>query len=163
MRKNIKKSVVVLLASLAMVPALTACENNDITTSKGNNNQTETVDNLGQKRKYSKQNNDFAYYSMPSVLKVASLANNMPSVLKVASLANNKSFFGVSGIAVDPDTRAEYYFAIAAYHGYKTGIVTITPRKTNKGIVSYNGDLNNLKTFNIRENWLQSVIPIFSK
>lgn len=137
MRKNIRKSVVVLLASLAMVPALTACENNDITTSKGSNNQTETVDNLGQKRKYSKQNNNFAYYSMPSVL-------------KVASSANNKSFFGVSGIAVDPDTRAEYYFAIAAYHGYKTGIVTITPRKTSKGIVSYHGDLNNLKTFNVR-------------
>lgn len=54
MRKNIRKSVVVLLASLAMVPALTACENNDITTSKGRNNQTETVDNLGLKRKYSK-------------------------------------------------------------------------------------------------------------
>ena len=131
MRKNIRKSVVVLLAGLMMTPVLTACDNNDITTSKTQ------VDNLGQERKNSKQNNSFAYYSMPSVL-------------KVASLANNKSFFGVSGIAVDPDTRAEYYFAIAAYHGYKTGIVTITPRKTNKGIVSYHGDLSKLKTFNIR-------------
>lgn len=138
MRKNIRKLAVVLLASLTMVPALTACENNDITTSKGSNNQTETVDNLGQKRKYSKQNNSFAYYSMPSVL-------------RVASLANNKTFSGVSGIAVDPDTRAEYYFAIAGYGGNKSGIVTITPRKTSKGIASYSGDLNNLKTFNIRE------------
>lgn len=136
MRKNIRKSVVVLLASLTMVPALTACENNDITTSKGSNNQTETVDNLGQKRKYSKQNNHFAYYSMPSVL-------------KVASLANSKSFYGISGIAVDPDTRAEYYFAITPSSSYKTGIVTIVPRKTGKGIVSYHGDVNNLKTFNI--------------
>ena len=138
MRKNIRKSVVVLLASLMMAPALTACENNDITTSKGSNNQTEAVDNLGQKRKNSKQNNNFAYYSMPSVL-------------KVASLANNKAFSGVSGIAVDPDTRTEYYFAIAGYGDNKSGIVTIVPRKTSKGIVSYPGDLNKLKTFNIRE------------
>lgn len=137
MRKNIRKSAVVLLASLAMVPALTACSNDDITTSSNRNNQTETVDNLGQKRKYSKQNNSFAYYSMPSVL-------------RVASLANNKAFSGVSGIAVDPDTRAEYYFAIAGYGGNQSGIVTITPRKTSKGIVSYSGDLSNLKTFNIR-------------
>lgn len=35
------------------------------------------------------------------------------------------------------------------YHN-KSGIVTIVPRKTSKGIVSYHGDLNNLKTFNIR-------------
>ena len=138
MRKNIRKSVVVLLASLTMVPALTACENNDITTSKGSNNQTEAVDNLGQKRKNSKQNNNFAYYSMPSVL-------------RVASLANNKAFSGVSGIAVDPDTRTEYYFAIAGYGDNKSGIVTIVPRKTSKGIVSYPGDLSKLKTFNIRE------------
>lgn len=137
MRKNIRKSAVLLLASLAMVPALTACSNDDITTSEGSNSQTETVDNLGQKRKYSKQNNSFAYYSMPSVL-------------RVASLANNKAFSGVSGIAVDPDTRAEYYFAIAGYGDNKSGIVTITPRKTSKGIVSYSGDLNKLKTFNIR-------------
>lgn len=140
MRKNIRKSVAVLLASLAMAPALTACDNSDITTS-GGNSQTETkkaqVDNLGQERKNSKQNNSFAYYSMPSVL-------------KVASLANNKVFAGVSGIAVDPDTRAEYYFAIAGYGDRKSGIVTITPRKTSRGIVSYHGDLNNLKTFNIR-------------
>lgn len=133
-----------------MIPALTACENNGITTSEGGKNQTETVDNLGQKRKYSKQNNSFAYYSMPSVL-------------RVASLANNKAFSGVSGIAVDPDTRAEYYFAIAGYGDNKSGIVTITPRKTSKGIVSYSGDLNNLKTFNINNDWLQSVILIFSK
>lgn len=140
MRKNIRKSVVVLLAGLMMVPALTACSGSDITTSEGNN-QAETkkaqVDNLGQERKNSKQNNTFAYYSMPSVL-------------RVASLANNKAFSGVSGIAVDPDTRAEYYFAIAGYGDRKSGIVTITPRKTNRGIVSYPGDLNNLKTFNIR-------------
>lgn len=140
MRKNIRKSVVVLLAGLMMVPALTACSNNgDITTSEGNN-QAETkkaqVDNLGQERKNSKQNNTFAYYSMPSVL-------------RVASLANGKAFSGVSGIAVDPDTRAEYYFAIAGYGDRKPGIVTITPRKTNRGIVSYSGDLNNLKTFDI--------------
>ena len=139
MRKNIRKSVVVLLASLTMVPALTACSNSDITTSKGSNNQTETVDNLGQKRKNIKQNNNFAYYSMPSVL-------------KVASLANSKAFSGVSGIAVDPDTRAEYYFAIAGYGDNKSGIVTIVPRKTSKGIVSYPGDLRKLKTFNIRNN-----------
>ena len=136
MRKNIRKSVVALLAGLMMIPALTACENNDITTSEGNNNQTETVDNLGQERKNSKQNNSFAYYSMPSVL-------------KVASLANNKAFAGVSGIAVDPDTRSEYYFAIAGYGDRKSGIVTITPRKTSRGIVSYHGDLNKLKTFNV--------------
>ena len=121
MRKNIRKSVAVLLASLAMVPALAACSNDDITTSRGNNSQTETkkmqVDNLGQERKDSEQNNSFAYYSMPSVL-------------RVASLANNKAFSGVSGIAVDPDTRAEYYFAIAGYGDKKSGIVTITPRKT---------------------------------
>lgn len=150
MRKNVRKSVVVLLASLIMVPVLTACDNNDITTSGGSNNQTEKVDNLGQKHKYNKQNNSFAYYSMPSVL-------------KVASLANNKAFSGVSGIAVDPDTHAEYYFAIGGYGDNKPGIVTITPRKTSKGIVSYSGDLNNLKTFNIHENWLQLIIPIFSK
>lgn len=137
MRKNIRKSVVVLLAGLMMAPVLTACSNDDITTSSGSNNQTEAVDNLGQKRKNIKQNNNFAYYSMPSVL-------------RVASLVNNKAFSGVSGIAVDPDTRTEYYFAIAAYHGYKTGIVTITPRKTNKGIVAYHGNLNKLKVFNIR-------------
>ena len=141
MRKNVRKSVVVLLASLMMAPVLTACGNGDITTS-GGNSQTETkkaqVDNLGQERKNSEQNNTFAYYSMPSVL-------------KVASLANNKAFAGVSGIAVDPDTRTEYYFAIAGYGDRKPGIVTITPRKTSKGIVSYHGDLNNLKTFNIRE------------
>ena len=137
MRKNIRKSVVMLLAGLIMVPALTACENNDITTSKGSNSQTETVDNLGQERKNSKQNNSFTYYSIPSVL-------------RVASLANSKSFSGVSGIAVDPDTRAEYYFAIAGYGDSKSGIVTITPRKTSRGIVSYHGDLNNLKTFNIK-------------
>lgn len=136
MRKNIRKSVAVLLTGLMMTLALTACSNDDITTSSSNN-QTEAVDNLGQKRKNIKQNNNFAYYSMPSVL-------------RVASLANNKAFSGVSGIAVDPDTRAEYYFAIAAYHGYKTGIVTITPRKTNKGIVAYHGNLNKLKVFNIR-------------
>lgn len=141
-RKNIRKSVVVLLVGLMMVPALTACSNNgDITTSEGNGNQTETkktqVDNLGQERKNSEQNNSFAYYSMPSVL-------------RVASLANNKAFSGVSGIAVDPNTRAEYYFAIAGYGDKKPGIVTITPRKTSRGIVSYPGDLNNLKTFNIR-------------
>lgn len=80
MRKNIRKSVVVLLASLAMVPALTACSSNDITTSEDNGKQTETkktqVDNLGQERKNSEQDNTFAYYSMPSVLKVASLANS---------------------------------------------------------------------------------------
>lgn len=108
MRKNIRKSAVVLLAGLAMVPTLAACSNDDITTSGGNNSQTETkktqVDNLGQERKNSEQNNSFAYYSMPSVL-------------RVASLANNKAFSGVSGIAVDPDTRAEYYFAIAGYGG----------------------------------------------
>lgn len=141
MRKNIRKSVVVLLVGLMMAPVLTACGNGDITTSEGNGNQAETkkaqVDNLGQERKNSKQNNSFAYYSMPSVL-------------KVASLANNKAFAGVSGIAVDPDTRTEYYFAIAGYGDRKPGIVTITPRKTSKGIVSYHGDLNNLKTFNIR-------------
>lgn len=141
MRKNIRKLAVVLLASLAMVPALTACGNDDITTSGGNNSQTETkkmqVDNLGQERKNSEQNNSFAYYSMPSVL-------------RVASLANNKAFSGVSGIAVDPDTRAEYYFAIAGYGDNKSGVVTIMPRKTSKGIVSYSGDLSNLKTFNIR-------------
>lgn len=138
MRKNIRKSIAVLLAGLMMAPALTACDNSDITTSSGSNNQTETVDNLGQKRKYSKQNNSFAYYSMPSVL-------------RVASLANSKAFSGVSGIAVDPNTRAEYYFAIAGYGDNKSGIVTIVPRKTSKGIVSYHGDLNKLKTFNIRE------------
>ena len=137
MRKNIRKSVVVLLASLMMVPALTACSSNDITTSEGNN-QTETKKAQfgNQERKNSKQNNTFAYYSMPSVL-------------RVASLANNKIFSGVSGIAVDPDTRAEYYFAIAGYRDRQTGIVTITPRKTSKGIISYPGDLNNLKTFDI--------------
>ena len=141
-RKNIRRSVIVLLAGLMMVPALTACSNGDITTSEGNSKQTETkktqVDNLGQERKNSEQNNTFTYYSMPSVL-------------KVASLANNKVFSGVSGIAVDPDTRAEYYFAIAGYGDRKSGIVTITPRKTSRGIVSYSGDLNNLKTFNIRQ------------
>lgn len=139
MRKNIRKSVIVLLASLAMVPALTACSDGNITTSEGNN-QTETKKAQfgNQERKNSKQNNSFIYYSMPSVL-------------KVASLANNKAFSGVSGIAVDPNTRAEYYFAIAGYGDRKPGIVTITPRKTSKGIVSYHGDLNNLKTFNIRE------------
>lgn len=137
MRKNIRKSVVVLLASLMMVPALTACSSNDITTSEGNN-QTETKKAQfgNQERKNSKQNNSFIYYSMPSVL-------------RVASLANSKTFSGVSGIAVDPDTRAEYYFAIAGYGDRKSGIVTITPRKTSKGIISYRGDLNNLKTFNI--------------
>ena len=143
MRKNVRKSVVVLLVGLMMAPVLTACSNNgDITTSEENGKQTETkktqVDNLGQERKNSEQNNSFAYYSMPSVL-------------RVASLANNKAFSGVSGIAVDPDTRAEYYFAIGGYGDNKQGIVTITPRKTSKGIVSYSGDLNNLKTFNIRE------------
>lgn len=141
MRKNIRRSVILLLASLAMVLALTACSSSDITTSEGNGKQTETkktqVDNLGQERKNSEQNNSFAYYSMPSVL-------------KVTSLANSKAFSGVSGIAVDPDTRAEYYFAIVAGDDdNKPGIVTITPRKTSKGIVSYRDDLNNLKTFNI--------------
>lgn len=138
MRKNIRKSVVVLLASLMMVPALTACSSNDITTSEGNN-QTETKKAQfgNQERKNSKQNNSFIYYSMPSVL-------------KVASLVNSKTFSGVSGIAVDPDTRAEYYFAIAAYGDHQTGTFSITPRKTSKGIVSYRGDLDNLKTFNIR-------------
>lgn len=138
MRKNIRKSVVVLLASLMMVPALTACSSNDITTSEGNN-QTETKKAQfgNQERKNSKQNNSFIYYSMPSVL-------------KVASLVNSKTFSGVSGIAVDPDTRAEYYFAIAAYGDHQTGTFSITPRKTSKGIVSYHGDLNNLKTFDIR-------------
>lgn len=138
MRKNIRKSVIVLLASLAMVPALTACSDGNITTSEGNN-QTETKKAQfgNQERKNSKQNNSFIYYSMPSVL-------------RVASLANSKAFSGVSGIAVDPDTRAEYYFAIAGYGDRKPGIVTITPRKTSKGIVSYHGDLNNLETFNIR-------------
>lgn len=137
MRKNIRKSVVVLLASLMMVPALTACSSNDITTSEGNN-QTETKKAQfgNQERKNSKQNNSFIYYSMPSVL-------------KVASLVNTKVFSGVSGIAVDPDTRAEYYFAIAAYGNHQTGIFSITPRKTSKGIVSYHGDLDNLKTFDI--------------
>lgn len=137
MRKNIRKSVVVLLASLAMVPALTACGNSDITTSEGNN-QTETKKAQfgNQERKNSKQNNSFIYYSMPSVL-------------RVASLVNTKTFSGVSGIAVDPDTRAEYYFAIAAYGDHQTGTFSITPRKTSKGIVSYRGDLSNLKTFNI--------------
>ena len=137
MRKNIRKSVVVLLASLAMVPALAACSSNDIITSEGNN-QTETKKAQfgNQERKNSKQNNSFTYYSMPSVL-------------KVASLANSKAFSGVSGIAVDPDTRAEYYFAIAGFGDRQTGIVTITPRKTSKGIISYRGDLDNLKTFNI--------------
>lgn len=139
MRKNIRKSVVVLLASLMMVPALTACSSNDITTSEGNN-QTETKKAQfgNQERKNSKQNNSFIYYSMPSVL-------------KVASLVNSKTFSGVSGIAVDPDTRAEYYFAIAAYGDHQTGTFSITPRKTSKGIVSYRGDLDNLKTFNIRQ------------
>lgn len=138
MRKNIRKSVIVLLASLAMVPALTACSDGDITTSEGNN-QTETKKAQfgNQERKNSKQNHSFTYYSMPSVL-------------KVASLANSKAFSGVSGIAVDPDTRAEYYFAIAGFGDRQTGIVTITPRKTSKGIISYRGDLDNLKTFNIR-------------
>lgn len=138
MRKNIRKSMVVLLASLMMVPALTACSSNDITTSEGNGNQTETKKAQfgNQKRKNSKQNNSFIYYSMPSVL-------------KVASLANTKTFSGVSGIAVDPDTRAEYYFVIAAYGDRQTGIITITPRKTSKGIISYHGDLDNLKTFDI--------------
>ena len=137
MRKNIRKSVVVLLASLAMVPALAVCSSNDIITSEGNN-QTETKKAQfgNQERKNSKQNNSFTYYSMPSVL-------------KVASLANSKAFSGVSGIAVDPDTRAEYYFAIAGFGYRQTGIVTITPRKTSKGIISYRGDLDNLKTFNI--------------
>lgn len=137
MRKNIRKSVVVLLASLMMVPALTACSSNDITTSEGNN-QTETKKAQfgNQERKNSKQNNSFTYYSMPSVL-------------RVASLVNTKTFSGVSGIAVDPDTRAEYYFAIAAYGDHQTGTFSITPRKTSKGIVSYHGDLNNLKTFDI--------------
>lgn len=137
MRKNIRKSVIVLLASLAMVPALTACSNSDITTSEGNN-QTETKKAQfgNQKRKNSKQNNSFTYYSMPSVL-------------RVASLVNTKTFSGVSGIAVDPDTRAEYYFAIAAYGDHQTGTFSITPRKTSKGIVPYHGDLSNLKTFNI--------------
>ena len=138
MRKNVRKSVVVLLVGLMMAPVLTACGNGDITTSEGDNKQTETVDNLGQKRKNIKQNNNFAYYSMPSVL-------------RVASLANNKAFSGVSGIAVDPDTRAEYYFAIAGYGDNKSGIVTIVPRKTSTGIVAYHGDLSKLKTFNIRE------------
>ena len=138
MRKNIRKSAVVLLAGLMMAPVLTACDNNDITTSEGNNQAKKTqVDNLGQKRKYSKQNNSFTYYSMPSVL-------------KVASLANNKAFSGISGIAVDPNTRAEYYFAIAGYGNNKSGIVTIAPRRTSKGIVTYHGNLNKLKTFNIR-------------
>ena len=140
MRKNIRKSVVVLLVSLAMVPALTACSNSDITTSEGNGNQTETKKAQfgNQERKNSKQNNSFIYYSMPSVL-------------KVASLVNSKTFSGVSGIAVDPNTRAEYYFTIAAGYGdNKPGTVTIVPRKTSKGIVSYRGDLDNLKTFNIR-------------
>ena len=138
MRKNIRKSMVVLLASLAMVPALTACSDGDITTSEGNGNQTETKKAQfgNQERKNSKQNNSFIYYSMSSVL-------------KVASLANTKAFSGVSGIAVDPDTRAEYYFAIAGYGDRKPGIVTITPRKTSKGIISYHGDLDNLKTFDI--------------
>lgn len=139
MRKNIRKSVVVLLAGLMMVPALTACSSNDITTSEGNN-QTETKKAQfgNQERKNNKQNNSFIYYSMPSVL-------------KVASLANTKTFSGVSGIAVDPDTRAEYYFAIAAYGDHQTGTFSIKPRKTSKGIVSYHGDLNNLKTFNIHQ------------
>ena len=138
MRKNIKKSVVVLLASLAMVPALTACENNDITTSKGNNNQSETKKTQVNNRKgeNSEHNNSFTYYSMSSVL-------------KVASLTNDKTFAGVSGIAVDPDTRAEYYFAIAGHRDRQTGIITITPRKTNKVIVAYHGNLDKLKTFNI--------------
>lgn len=120
-----------------MVPALTACSSNDITTSEGNN-QTETKKAQfgNQERKNNKQNNSFIYYSMPSVL-------------KVASLVNTKTFSGVSGIAVDPDTRAEYYFAIAAYGDHQTGTFSIKPRKTSKGIVSYHGDLNNLKTFNI--------------
>lgn len=141
MRKNIRKSVAVLLAGLMMVSTLTACKNNDITTSKGGNDQTETKKTHvnSQERKNSEQNNSFTYYSMPSVL-------------KVASLANNKAFSGVSGIAVDPDTRAEYYFAIASYDDKKSGIVTITPRKTSKSIVTYHGDLSKLKTFNIREN-----------
>lgn len=122
-----------------MVPALTACSSNDITTSEGNN-QTETKKAQfgNQERKNSKQNNSFIYYSMPSVL-------------KVASLVNSKTFSGVSGIAVDPDTRAEYYFAIAAYGDHQTGTFSITPRKTSKGIVSYHGDLNNLKTFDIHQ------------
>lgn len=94
MRKNIRKSVAVLLASLAMTPVLTACDNSDITTS-GGNSQTETkktqVDNLGQERKNSEQNNSFAYYSMPSVLKVASLVNNkafhgLPAAKKIQLL-----------------------------------------------------------------------------
>lgn len=138
MRKNIRKSVVVLLAGLMMVPALTACSNSDITTSEGNNQiETKKAQFGNRERKNSKQNNSFIYYSMPSVL-------------KVASLANSKRFSGVSGIAVDPDTRAEYYFAIAAGYGdTKPGIVTITPRKTSEGIISYRGDLDNLKTFNI--------------
>lgn len=140
MRKNIRKSVVVLLASLAMVPALTACGNSEITTSQDNGNQTETKKAQfgNRERKNSKQNNSFIYYSMPSVL-------------KVASLVNTKTFSGVSGIAVDPNTRAEYYFAIAAYGDHQTGTFSITPRKTSKGIVSYHGDLSNLKTFNIHQ------------
>lgn len=138
-RKNIRKSVIVLLAGLMMVPVLTACSNGDITTSEGNN-QTETKKAQfgNQERKNSKQNNSFIYYSMPSVL-------------KVASLVNSRTFSGVSGIAVDPNTRAEYYFTIAAGNDdNKSGTVTIMPRKTSKGIISYRGDLDNLKTFNIR-------------
>lgn len=82
---------------------------------------------------------------------------------KEKSQLRSLAFSGVSGIAVDPDTRAEYYFAIAGYGGNKSGIVIITPRKTSKGIVSYPGNLNKLKTFNIRNDWFKSVIPIFSK
>lgn len=61
---------------------------------------------------------------------------------KEKSQLRSLAFSGVSGIAVDPDTRAEYYFAIAGYGGNKSGIVTIVPCKTSKGIVSYHGDFH---------------------
>ena len=94
----------------------------------------------------------FVYYTMPSVLNAGAHLDE----------ATN----GISGIAVDPKTRCEYYFSgthgIHPNNRYSKAKLSMKPRyDSNRKIVKYNGDLSALH--HLRFNYYSNLKIVKSK
>lgn len=141
MKIKIKKTLVILTVVLLGV-SLSACRNESHDNTGGlvkHQAQTENTTKTSNKEQYSSRSSaKFVYYTMPSVLEACDHLD--------------ESTNGIRGIAVDPETRCEYYFGgIHANSYYSTANFILTPRyESNSKIVKYNGDLSALHHFRFK-------------
>lgn len=134
---KIKKILVILAVGLLGV-SLAACQNESRNNKGGLHKHQAQTETSTKEQSSSSSSAKFVYYTMPSVLEACDHLD--------------ESTNGISGIAVDPETRCEYYFSgIHANNYYSTANFILKPRyDSNRKIVKYNGDLSALHHFRFK-------------